>query len=352
MSRKVILETAKRTTGESEAVPTDAALPGLDLLSQPAGLVGLLSSLLTHWLGQNRLVIDCRMKLIRYVPGKRCVLALELSIESKESGGTECHKLIGKVYGNDQGKRAYDTLGELRNHGFANGRLTVSEPLAYDPHWQLLLLDHSQGKLLRNLILTQSDLDGVLEDGAEWLAKLHRCGVSRGRCYSVQDHLRTLGARKQALEQVSPAAARRFGDILAQIESQSGDLTKQSRLGPTHRDFSPDHLLVDGAHFTGLDFDEFCQYDPLFDVAHFMAHVGYLGLLHSGSLRRFASLAERFSAAYQACARNQSLARIEMHLALSYLKLAQIVALVTQPANWREMMDTLLVEGERFSQVK
>ncbi len=344
------LETTKHTTGVSEGAPTDPALPGLSLLSRPAELMGLLSSLLTHWLGANRLILDCRVKLRRYVPGKRCILALELSVESKESGGVECRKLIGKVYGNDQGKKAYDTLRELRDHGFADGRLTVSEPLAYDPRWQLLLLDHSQGELLRNLILAQSDLEGALEGAAEWLVKLHGCKATGGRHYALQDHLGTLRVRQQALEQVSPNAASSFGAVLARIESRLNKITEQFLPGPTHHDFSPDHLLVDENRFAGLDFDEFRQYDPLFDVAHFMAHIGYLGLLDSGSLHRFNALAERFLAAYQRW--NQSLGRLELYLALAYLKLAQIVALVTRPDDWREMTDTILAEAQRLSQVK
>ncbi len=346
------LEATKHTTGVFEGAPTDPALPGLSLLSRPAEVVGLLSSLLTHWLGANRLILDCRVNLRRYVPGKRCILALELSVESKESGGAECRKLIGKVYGNDQGKKAYDTLRELRDHGFADGRLTVTEPLAYDPRWQLLLLDHSQGELLRNLILAQSDLGGALEGAAEWLAKLHGCKATGGRHYALRDHLGTLRVRQQALEQASSNAALSFAAVLARIESRLNIITGQLLRGPTHHDFSPDHLLVDENRFTGLDFDEFRQYDPLFDVAHFMAHIGYLGLLHSGSLHRFNALAERFLAAYHRCARNQSLGRLELYLALAYLKLAQIVALVTRPANWQEMTDTLLAEAQQFSQEK
>src|SRR3989475_9085245 len=121
------LETTRHTTGISEGAPTDPALPGLSLLSRPAVLVGLLSSLLTDWLGANRLILHCRVKLRRYVPGKRCILALELSVESKESGGAECRQLVGQGYGKDQRKKAHDTPPGLRHHGFADVPLTVRE---------------------------------------------------------------------------------------------------------------------------------------------------------------------------------------------------------------------------------
>ncbi len=347
----MVLEEPTHGAAESRSIPTDAALPGLSLLVRPPELVEFLSSLLVEWMDAGKRISDCRVNLLRYVPGKRCIVALQLRIESKESGGVECRKLIAKAYANGRGKKVYSTLRELQNHGFADGLLTVSQPLAYDAKWQLLLLRHCEGELLRNLVLTQSNLEWAMEGAAEWLAKLHRCGLTRGRGYSLQHHLRTLEARRQHLERVSSEVARSFEGILARIRRQIEKI-EERRLGPTHRDFSPDHLLVDGAHFTGLDFDEFCQYDPIFDVGHFIAHVGYLGLLHSGSLHRFDPLAERFSATYQSRAGIQSLAQLEPYLGLAYLKLAQIVALVTRPDGWRQMTETILAEAQRFSQVK
>src|SRR5881628_1835001 len=63
---------------------------------------------------------------------------------------------------------------------------------------------------------------------------------------------------------------------------------------PTHRDFSPDHIVIDGDRITVLDLDEFCQYDPLLDVAHFVTHLRFLGLVSYGNLSRFDHLAARF----------------------------------------------------------
>ena len=234
------LEDAIHGTAESQSFPTDAALPVLSLLARPPELVGFLSSLLVEWMDAGKRISDCRVNLLRYVPGKRCIVALQLRIESKESGGVECRKLIAKAYANGRGKKVYSTLRELQNHGFADGLLTVSQPLAYDAKWQLLLLRHCEGELLRNLVLTQSNLEWAMEGAAEWLAKLHRCGLTGGRRYSLQHHLRTLGARRQPLDQASPDAARSFEGILARIRRQIEKI-EERRLGPTPRDFSPGH---------------------------------------------------------------------------------------------------------------
>jgi Phosphotransferase enzyme family len=347
----MFLEKAKVASGLTHSVALDGALPALSLFERPAELIGILSALLAERLGANRWVADCCATVRRYVPGKRCIVLFEVRIESEESSMVESQSLIGKLYADSRGQKVFETLQELWSRGFADGKLTISEPLAYDPRWQLLLLGHCKGKLLRNLILAQADIDRALEGAAEWLAKLHACGIPRGRRYSLDGHLKTFGARTRELEQVSPDIARHYEEILIGIERHAHDIEERSA-GPTHRDFSPDHLIVDGNRFIGLDFDEFCQYDPLFDVAHFIAHIGYLGLLHSGSLHQFDSLTARFCTAYKSCTPNRSVARLGLNLALAYLKLAQIVGLVTRPDNREEMMHVLLAEAQQFSEAR
>src|SRR3989442_13233522 len=199
----MVLEEPTHGAAESRSIPTDAALPGLSLLVRPPELVEFLSSLLVEWMDAGKRISDCRVNLLRYVPGKRCIVALQFRIESKESGGVECRKLIAKAYANGRGKKVYSTLRELQNHGFADGLLTVSQPLAYDAKWQLLLLRDDGGELLRNLVLTQPNLEWAMEGAPEWLAKMPRCGIKRGSAVQLPDATRTRGARRRPPEQGS-----------------------------------------------------------------------------------------------------------------------------------------------------
>lgn len=342
------MQAANLKTIQSLPIPTDAALPALRLLVQQRELVLLLSSFLSQWTDAEAHISECCASVRRYVPGKRCIVALEVSIKSPRIGGVERKRLIAKAYAIGQGREAYERLCDLENCGFAEGTLTVTKPLAYVAESQLLLLHYSNGESLRNLILTRPNLESYMELAAQWLVKLHLSGIAGGRRYTLQRHLFTLAQRKRDLEQVAPELARQFGNVLALVERQSGEPDTQV-LRPTHRDFSPDHLLVDGPHLTGLDFDEFCQYDSLFDVAHFMAHVYYLGLLRSGSFLHFASLTQRFATAYETYIRNPLPARLELYLALSCLKLAQIAALVTRPPHWQQITHTLLAQAQQFA---
>jgi len=55
-----------------------------------------------------------------------------------------------------------------------------------------------------------------------------------------------------------PKAGRIFGHILDGMKHRILKL-EPLRLAPTHRDFSPEHVTMEGDRFTGLDFDEFCH---------------------------------------------------------------------------------------------
>src|ERR1700680_3475644 len=117
-----------------------------------------------------------------------------------------------------------------------------------------------------------------------------------------------------------PEAAGPLTDLLRRIENCGASLPT-STSGPTHRDFSPDHLVFAGDRVTVLDFDEFCQYDSLFDVAHFVAHIRFLGLTSGGALPYFDAAADLFQAEYAARSGGCCEARFALYRAISYFKL-------------------------------
>ena len=143
-----------------------------------------------------------------------------------------------------------------------------------------------------------------------------------------------------------PEAESLLAPVLARIEARGRALSAWEP-APTHRDFSPDRVVVDGARLSGLDFDEFCQYDPLFDVAHFVGHVRLLALTSCGMLHRFDELATRFKLAYEAQAKEYSAARVRLYEAITYLKLAHIIACITPPRGWQQSVATLLQEAHK-----
>jgi len=332
---------------EASELPSDPTLPGLTLLGHPVQLVETLSRPLTHWLGPDSRLIDSRAHVRRLSPGKRCSVELELVVDRDSGGPPESRRLLGKVYREDRGAVVYETLGDLRRHGFGAGRFVVPRPLAYLPDHHLLLVTWAEGESLSSLFLGHADVSQHIAGAAEWLLRLHHCGARTGRRYSFPGHLQTLASWKELLTEAHPADAPLLADLLARFEERGKELSGLTPR-PTHRDFTPEHVVVHGDQFTGLDFDEFCQYDPRFDVAHFGAHLRFLGLKHFGTLNHFDWLADRFLACYEAGGGDLSREGLSLYQAIAYFKLCRFVALVERPQGWTHILPELLNEARRL----
>jgi aminoglycoside phosphotransferase (APT) family kinase protein len=190
-----------------------------------------------------------------------------------------------------------------------------------------------------------------MEGAAKWVHRLHTCGFNGGRVYTFSRHLHILGIRKRNLTLSQREVGRAFGDVLDQIRHRLLRLEPLA-LAPTHRDFSPEHLIVEGQRFTGLDFDEFCQYDPLFDVAHFVAHLRFLALISSGAVNSLDDFAARFEDSYASASGSFPAARLRLFTAIAYLKLAYVEAVVRGNKDGKQVVDTLLEEARRFAESK
>src|SRR5437870_4323269 len=114
----------------------DPELPGSRLLQQPQRLALVLSSLLA-----NSLAGDLRVHIRRHLPGKRCIARVDLTIAAEGSGAPQCRSFLIKLYPAGKGAEVFETLQQLQSHGFADGRFTVCRALAYDPVWNLLILE-------------------------------------------------------------------------------------------------------------------------------------------------------------------------------------------------------------------
>ena len=326
------------TVTADPALPVDPALPGMELLHQPARLREHVSRVLA---GRQERVLEAGVSVRRFVAGKRCIVDLDLTIAAADGQPPRLRKLVAKLYNREQGAAVYDILQRLRERSFSGGRWLVPEPLDYDAVSRLLILNWSEGALLRSSLLAGADARLTIQSAAEWLARFHASGVTGGRCYSFSRQLHTLAGWKLRIEEAHPQAGPLLIRVLRSIEERGLALAGWTP-GPTHRDFSPDHVLSAGEEVTVLDFDEYCQYDSLFDVAHFAAHVRFLGWTSGGPAAYFDDAADLFEAEYRARVAGTCEARLALYRAVSYCKLAHIVAAVKRPPDLKEMVDCLL----------
>lgn len=284
----------------------------------------------------------------RHVPGKRCIVKVEMRLRSAPGAPVEQHCLLAKCYATNQGAKVYENCQQLWRRGFSIGDLRIAEPIAYHPRWQVLFLGWESGRTVRDFLTAGEDSGPTIEGAALWLLKLHACGYREGRIYGYERHFHTLGRWERNLMRRHRDTGVVFGDIRTRIKKQLAACKKGKR-APTHRDFSPEHLVVEADRLVGLDLDEFCQYDPLFDVAHFVAHLRFLALTSFGALDYFDSQAARFEEVYASGSSIFSPPRMRLLMAIAFLKLAYLEAVVHHMKGGKKIVFKLLQAANQFA---
>ena len=334
-------------TGKSVFVPEDPALPGLVLLRHPQKFSEGLMPVLRSRFGADASMQQTRYSVRRHVPGKRCIVKLEVFLQSAPGAPLKRHQILAKYYSGDHGGSVFENCQELWRRGFSTGNLRIAEPIAYCPRWQALFLKWESGRTLRDLLIASEDAHRAMEGAAKWLLKLHACRFRGGRLYGYQRHFHTLGVWERNLMSAHRDLGDEFRNIRKLIKKELVKCEKGPR-APTHRDFSPEHLVVED-RFVGLDFDEFCQYDPIFDVAHFIAHLRFLGLTSFGALDYFDSQATRFEEVYASGSAFFSQPRMRLLLAIAFLKLVYLEAVVHPMNGGKEVVFDLLEAAKAFA---
>src|SRR5207247_2017872 len=131
----------------------------------------------------------------------------------------------------------------------------------------------------------------------EAVHKLHEAGVVTRRRHTMADELRILHRCLEALRETRPEWAWRLRRLLAACDRLGAATTPGPPCG-IHRDFYPDHALVDGERLYLLDFDLYCEGDPALDVGNCVGHITEQSVRTRGDPRaladREAALEDRF----------------------------------------------------------
>lgn len=261
--------------------------------------------------GPDRLQRIEAIEVLKYKPGRRCVLAYQLAGCDQSSH----QRVIGKVFRDERGQRLFALQDRLwRSCGGPNGvnGISVPQPLAYVPEMRMLVQASAPGRRLDELSLAGPIHSPVLRS-AEALAWLHGDQVlgrtpdnSRARLepYTLADELRGLDHYAARLAVLRPDARPAVQALHAALLDWAARLPPAARTTPLHRDFYYSQVLFDGPHLVLIDFDLLAWGDPAIDVANFSAHLAYLGLEQFGDLSRFASEMVCFCDRYAATGRS------------------------------------------------
>lgn len=315
---------------------TDPALPTVAAAIDPARVVALFDAhleSLPHGDWQLGAV-----QVMRHKPGKRCLIAYDIV------GPRGPLTLIGKIQAKRYGKQGLRTLSAFWENGFSTDSadgITVPMPFGHVGALQMWLQRKERGTPLTDLL--RPGMTSLMGRVAQAAHKIHTAGVAPEKAQTMADELRILHERLPRVADARPELAGRIAALLAGCDALGATLPSMAPV-PSHRDFYPDQVLVDGERLCVIDFDLFCEGDPGLDIGNFSAHITEHSLRVFGDPAVLAPLTRALEEAYVACAGEAVRERVRVYAGLT---LARHVQLSTLFAERRAFTEPLLALCEQ-----
>ena len=217
------------------------------------------------------------VRVARHKPGRRCVIEYEL--ESDDSSLV----VLGKVRAKGLDSVGYGITTALHRAGLdseSESGTSVAEPLGAIPAWNMWLQRKVSGAAATDLLARPGGVELARQIAAA-IHEFHEASVPATRRHSMADELRILHERLPLVAQENPHWPQRLERVLSACD-RLGGATPVGGVCGIHRDFYPDHVIVDGKRLYLIDLDLYCEGDPALDVGNFVGHMIEQGLRSSG----------------------------------------------------------------------
>lgn len=254
--------------------PHDPALPALATVLDTCALTALLSACLPQAGRMDLMRADATP--LRYRPGKRCTVQIDLLWRSRQRGTIGRQRLYGKLYHDaDKAAAVYAEMHLLANALAGGGALSLATAVAFVPSLRLVLQAPVAGQpldlLLRAAIGGTAETDATTRS-AQALATLHGLPVLTERLRLGSNDVAKLSRRVAKVATVAPV----LGEALMALAQQLAQLAVHlPSWGATtcigHGDCKPSQFLLSADQVALLDFDHCGMADPAADVALFLA---------------------------------------------------------------------------------
>jgi aminoglycoside phosphotransferase (APT) family kinase protein len=272
--------------------PHDPALPGLAAALDGPQITAALDRGLERR-SDDAHIVNVRPTPVRYRPGRRCTLRLDISLRA--SGAITRETLFGKVY-HDADKaasvhndmKAMATLGAVRD-----GSFSIAPVAGFLPAIPMVLQEPVGGTPLDSLLPVSDGASAgwipaagrdALVRAAAALAALHGSRLLSKRQRPVDDELRKLGSRISAIQRVHSVGGGTMKLVAEKLSAGVGELEAWGACETAvHGDCKPSQFLVSEETVTMLDFDHCGMADPATDVGTFLATLRKSGMLRGGS---------------------------------------------------------------------
>ena len=246
--------------------PRDPELPALATAADPAALTRVLRGTLPD--GGRRL-LGCRIQLLRYRPGKRVTLGVDL----RRAQAHPSEAYVMKAY--DDGRKAAAVAAE------ADGLAALADPgaplrfapvRAHVPDLSLVVQGRVRGARLDTMLSASGPAAAAaLHRAAVALAALHRMPPVGERRRPVDIELARFATRSARVSSVDTVAGRSLAHLAACLAATAGEVAPGA-VGLVHGDCKPSQFLLgDDRRVVLLDLDSCGRADPASDVGTFLA---------------------------------------------------------------------------------
>lgn len=212
-------------------------------------------------------VRSCR--LTRHKIGRRFVVEYDVELLRRP------FTVMGKARARKLDRNALALHAALSKHLPEGSLVRVPPPVGVLPDVHMLLYERVGGLSSTELLAGDDSLD-VAARIAVSLFEFHQLPVATTRTHNWGDELRILEEQLGATAQEIPSLAPRLTRLLRLLAVACPSSPTRACL--IHRDFYPDHVLIEGTRTWFIDLDLCCAGDPAIDVGNFAAHLYELGL--------------------------------------------------------------------------
>lgn len=280
--------------------PHDPALPTLAAILDANVLADVLRDVLPACRrGQARL-LACRATPLRYRPGRRCTVQIDLRLQQRSNGAIAHQRLYGKLY--HQVEKAAAVYAEMQMLADAvtgqEGALTVAQPIAFAPAFSLVVQAPVIGQPLDLLLAHQSPptVQSTLVRTAQALAALHRLPHTTTRLRPLTNDLTKLTRRAATVATVAPTLGAAMGALGQRLAGLAVALPAWERVAAMgHGDCKPSQFFISPTQVALLDFDHGGMADPAADVGLFLA------TLRQAQVQQQSRARQRSAAAQERC---------------------------------------------------
>jgi hypothetical protein len=275
---------------ELRNAPPDTSLPVMPVLMDADRARALLEDAIRAGTARcaDLRIAACRPRLMRYARRSRCSVRYELELPAEADGRAWPRVVVAKTYRDRRGANAYRGMRALWDSELSgSSAVAIAEPLAYLPDARVLVQGPVAGeRTLKELVCSwvergtpaaRDELDTCMARTARALAALHGCSVGGGETVTLETELAEVRGMLARLAGLFPAVSGAATPLLARVVDLHAEHAADP-VRPSHGTFRPAQVLLHQGDVGFIDFDDFCQAEPAFDVARFRGGIREYGM--------------------------------------------------------------------------